>query len=59
MFAVNKTRQLKGKLAAIKLKLNLMEKRNDRLVLALEYYSKYYNNLFGVGPKVAREALRD
>ncbi len=56
---MNRVRQLKTKLASAKLKLHLAEKRNERLTLALEYYSKYHNTWFGVGPSIAREALRD
>jgi len=59
MIQANKARQLKGKLAAIKVKLDRAEKRNEKLTVALTYYGKYRNNLFGVGPRIAREALKD
>jgi len=59
MWQMNKVRQLKSKLAAAKMKLYHAEKRNEKLTVALEYYSKYYNNLFGVGPSVAKKALRE
>ena len=56
---MTKTQQLKGKLAAIKVKLNLEEVRNERLTLALEYYAKRGSHLGWLKPGwwVAREAL--
>ena len=58
---MNKTQQLKGKLAAIKVKLNLEEVRNERLTVALQYYAKRLNHLglLGAGVSVANKALRD
>jgi len=59
MIRVNNNRLLRRKLLIVRQNLTNARTRNKRLTVALEYYSKYHNTLFGVGPKVAREALRD
>ena len=59
MLSLNNVLLLKRKLATVKLKLRAQEERNETLTKALEYYGKYHNNWFGVGPGVAKEALKD